>query len=102
MLLVTESVPSVRTTICSGGRLSTIVERNVNFPEIGPTVAARTPSNVLSSICFTSSMPGKQAENLLMSIKKFHALFGGHIEIDLAVKNHWLSNPQKKFSADLM
>src|SRR5215467_8321041 len=77
VLLVTESVPSVRTTIWSGGRLSTIVERKVNFPEIGPTVAEIIPSNVLSSICLTSSMPGKQVENLLISIKKSHASWAG-------------------------
>jgi hypothetical protein len=53
VLFVTVSVPSVRTTICSGGRLSRIVERKLNFPEIGPTFAEMIPSKVLSSICLT-------------------------------------------------
>src|SRR5438552_16037507 len=54
-----------------------MVERKENFPEIGPTDADSTPSKVLSSICFTSSIPGKQVENLLMSIKKSQASSAG-------------------------
>ena len=77
VLVVTGPKRSVRTTICAGGRLSTIVERKLNLPEIGPTAADMMPSKVLSSICFTSSMPGRHVENLLMSIKKSHAFCAG-------------------------
>src|SRR5688500_9577324 len=70
VLFVTESVPSVRTTICSGGRLSTIVERKLNFPEIGPTVAEMIPAYVLSSIRLTLSVTRQQVENLLISMRK--------------------------------
>src|SRR5262245_23749371 len=54
-----------------------MVERKLNFPEIGPTVAEMIPSKVLSSICLTESIPGKHVENLLISIKKSQAVFTG-------------------------
>jgi hypothetical protein len=50
--------------------ISTIVERKLNFPDIGPTVVEIFPSKVLSSICLIESMRGKQVENSVKSIKK--------------------------------
>jgi hypothetical protein len=63
-------MPSAYATLCSDGLISTIVERKLNFPDIGSTVAEIFPSKVLSSICLIESMPGKQVDNSVISIKK--------------------------------
>ena len=54
------------------GWLSVMVERKLNLPDMGPTLALMTPSKVVSSILSTESSPGMQSENLSMSSTKSH------------------------------
>ena len=99
VLFVTESVPSVFTTICSGGLLSTIVERKLNFPEIGPTFAEIIPSKVLSSICVTSIDAGQAGGKFVDIDQKVPGLFRRNVEIDFSVQNHCVILLQKNFTA---
>ena len=63
VLLVTESVPSIFTVRDSLGLLSVMVERKLNLPDMGPTLALMAPSKVVSSIWSMESSPGMQDEN---------------------------------------
>ena len=63
VLLVTESVPSILTVRDSLGSLSVMVERKLNLPDMGPTLALMVPSKVVSSIWSMEASPGMQDEN---------------------------------------
>src|SRR5206468_1427064 len=78
-LLVTESVPSTSATTSVGGLLSRMRARNVNLPEMGPTFAAITASNVRSSTWMTSSTPGIHAAMLTAARWQMELSLGFHM-----------------------